>query len=224
MHTLHKMPWSVSCICIQVIAMDRIDDIIERIEKNVKPHEIPFREPWKVLISTVLSQRTKDETTAAVSSRLFHIYPDLESLANAPLDEIEKILRPIGFYREKARRIREIARILLKDYKGDVPESKDLLLKLPGVGTKTANIVLSFCFDRDYIAVDTHVHRISNRLGLVKTKTPEQTEVELMKIVDRKYWKKINKLLVEFGKSICTPKKPRCGICPLKDICPSANM
>lgn len=201
-----------------------IDEIIERIEKVIEPHRIPFREPWKVLISTVLSQRAKDETTGMVSENLFRRYPDLRSIAEAKLDDLEDILRPIGFYREKARRIREIARILLKNYGGNVPDSKELLMNLPGVGTKTANIVLSVCFDQDYIAVDTHVHRITNRLGLVKTKTPEQTEKELMNIVDRKHWKKLNSLLVEFGKNICTPLRPKCVICPLNDICPSASL
>lgn len=222
MHKVYKMSRAMPSLCLQVIPMD-MDDIIKRIKKTVEPHRIPFDDPWKVLISTVLSQRTRDETTGEVSKRLFQKYPDLEKLSKAELKDLEDILRPIGFYREKAKRIRDIARILIRDYNGIVPENKEELMKLPGVGTKTANIVLSVCFGKDYIAVDTHVHRISNRLGLVNTRSPEETEKELMKIVDKKYWKELNSLLVEFGKKICRPVNPRCNECPLREICPSAN-
>lgn len=203
---------------------EKIENEIKILMKHIKPHVIPFDEPWKVLISTVLSQRTKDETTAEVSRRLYKKYPDLERLANAEIKDLENILRPIGFYKEKAKRIKEIAKILIEDYNGKVPEEKDTLMKLPGVGTKTANIVLSISFNKDYIAVDTHVHRISNRLGWVKTKRPEETEIELMKIIDKKYWKILNSILVEFGKSICKPKGQRCDICPLRDLCPSSRI
>ncbi|MDP8012208.1 MAG: endonuclease III domain-containing protein [Thermoplasmata archaeon] len=203
---------------------EKYEMMIKRLIEKIKPHEIPFSEPWKVLISTVLSQRTKDETTAMVSERLYKIYPDLESISKANLDHLENVLKPIGFYREKAKRIREIAKILINEYNGKVPEDKDLLMKLPGVGTKTANIVLSISFKKDYIAVDTHVHRISNRLGWVKTKTPEETEIELEKIIDKKYWKILNGILVEFGKNICKPVNPKCEICPLNDLCPSSKI
>ncbi|MGC8564900.1 MAG: endonuclease III [Thermoplasmata archaeon] len=203
---------------------EKIEIVIKILMKKISPHKIPYNEPWKVLISTVLSQRTKDETTATVSKRLFEKYPNLNDLANAKNEDLEILLKPIGFYREKAKRIKEIARIILDDYGGNVPKEKDLLLKLPGVGTKTANIVLSVSYSKDYIAVDTHVHRISNRLGWVKTKTPEETELELMKIIDRSYWKIINSVLVEFGKSICRPKGPRCDICPVSNYCPSSRI
>jgi len=202
----------------------KIEIVIKILMEKIKPHKIPYNEPWKVLISTVLSQRTKDETTATVSRRLFEKYPNLNDLVNAKNEDLEILLKPIGFYREKAKRIKEIARIILDDYAGNVPKEKDLLLKLPGVGTKTANIVLSVSFSKDYIAVDTHVHRISNRLGWVKTRTPEETELELMKIIDRRYWKTINSLLVEFGKSICRPKGPKCDICPVSNYCPSSRI
>jgi len=202
----------------------KIEIVIKILMEKINPHKIPYNEPWKVLISTVLSQRTKDETTATVSRRLFEKYPNLNDLVNAKNEDLEILLKPIGFYREKAKRIKEIARIILDDYAGNVPKEKDLLLKLPGVGTKTANIVLSVSFSKDYIAVDTHVHRISNRLGWVKTRTPEETELELMKIIDRRYWKTINSLLVEFGKSICRPKGPKCDICPVSKYCPSSRI
>ncbi len=203
---------------------EKYEMMIERLLQTIKPHIIPFNEPWKVLISTVLSQRTKDETTAKVSNKLYEKYPDLESIANANVEDLENILKPIGFYNEKANRIREISRILIEEYGGQVPDEKDLLMKLPGVGTKTANIVLSMSFDKDYIAVDTHVHRISNRLGWVKTNTPEETEIELEKIIDKKYWKILNGIMVEFGKNVCKPVNPRCDICPLNDICPSSRI
>ncbi|MEM3965606.1 MAG: endonuclease III, partial [Thermoplasmata archaeon] len=155
---------------------------------------------------------------------LFEKYSDLESLSNADPVDLENLLKPIGFYREKAKRIKEIARLLLEKYDGKVPSERDLLIQLPGVGQKTANIVLSVCFDKKYIAVDTHVHRISNRLGWVNTKRPEDTEKELMKILDKKYWNMINSLFVEFGKKICRPVKPKCKECPVNDLCPSANL
>ncbi|MEL9998536.1 MAG: endonuclease III [Thermoplasmata archaeon] len=204
--------------------MNNIEIIIERISKVIKPHRIPFSDPWKVLLATVLSQRTKDEITEIVSKRLFEKYSDLESLSNADPVDLENLLKPIGFYREKAKRIKEIARLLLEKYDGKVPSERDLLIQLPGVGQKTANIVLSVCFDKKYIAVDTHVHRISNRLGWVNTKRPEDTEKELMKILDKKYWNMINSLFVEFGKKICRPVKPKCKECPVNDLCPSANL
>ena len=204
--------------------MNNIEIIIERISKVIKPHRIPFSDPWKVLLATVLSQRTKDEITEIVSKRLFEKYSDLESLSNADPVDLENLLKPIGFYREKAKRIKEIARLLLEKYDGKVPSERDLLIQLPGVGQKTANIVLSVCFDKKYIAVDTHVHRISNRLGWVNTKRPEDTEKELMKILDKKYWNMINYLFVEFGKKICRPVKPKCKECPVNDLCPSANL
>lgn len=200
---------------------EKIENEIKILMENIKPHVIPFKEPWMVLISTVLSQRTKDETTAKVSKLLFSKYPNLKKIADADILELQEILKPIGFYREKAKKIKEIANILINEYNGKVPEDKDLLMKLPGVGSKTANIVLSNSFGKDYIAVDTHVHRISNRLGWVRTKTPEETEMELMKIIDKKYWKILNSILVEFGKNICKPKGQRCDICPLGQYCPS---
>ncbi len=196
-----------------------ITDIIEKVEKTVGQHKMPYEKPWKILISTVLSQRTRDETTEKVSRALFSRYRTIEEISNADLRDLENILKPIGFYREKAKRIREIAKILVENYNGNVPENKEELMKLPGVGSKTANIVLSMGFHQNYIAVDTHVHRIFNRLGIVKTKYPEETEKELMKIVPEDYWIRINSVFVEFGKKICKPIGPKCSICPLLEQC-----
>ncbi len=196
-----------------------ITEIIEKVEETVGHHKLPFNEPWKILISTVLSQRTRDETTEKVSKDLFSRYRTLEELSNAEIKNLEKMLKPIGFYREKAKRIKEISKILLERYNGEVPKSKEELMDLPGVGSKTANIVLSIGFNMNYIAVDTHVHRIFNRLGVVKTKYPEETEKELMRLVPEEYWIRINSVFVEFGKKVCRPIGPKCTICPLLDCC-----
>ena len=136
------------------------------------------------------------------------------------MEEIEALIWDVGFYRGKAGRIKEISRILLKEYEGRVPDDMESLLKFPGVGRKTANCVLAHAFFQDALAVDTHVHRISNRMGMVRTKSPEETEIELKKVFPQRYWKHINLLLVKLGQNICRPISPRCEICSLNDICP----
>ncbi len=196
-----------------------IEKVIEILRASVPEHPYKSREPFKVLIATVISQRTKDEVTYTVAERLFEKYPTPKDMKNAPVDEIARLIYPAGFYKEKAKKIKEIARIIDEEYGGKVPDTLEELLKLPGVGRKTANIVLSRCFGKDAIAVDTHVHRISNRLGWVYTKNPEETERELMKVLPKKYWRDINELLVMFGRTICRPISPRCEICPIKSFC-----
>ncbi len=203
--------------------MKNYEKILRKIFESVEPHKHPFKEPWKVLISTILSQRTKDETTEKISKLLYDRYKTLDELKNANIDELMELIKGIGFYRAKAKNIKEVAKILIEKYNGNVPDNKEDLLLLPGVGSKTANIVLSVCFDKDYIAVDTHVHRIMNRIGIVNTKTPEETEKKLMEIIDKKYWKKINEYFVEFGKKICLPRNPKCEICPVKNYCKYYN-
>ena len=175
---------------------------------------------FEVLISTVLSQRTRDENTAKAAEQLFSKYRTPKQIANANAKEIEKLIKPSGFYRVKARRIKEISRILAEQYNSRVPKSLDELLKLPGVGRKTAGIVMCYGFGIPAsIPVDTHVHRISNRLGLVKTKHPEQTEQALMQFVPKKYWLDLNELFVKFGQLICRPIKPHCRECPITKYC-----
>ncbi|MEM3399797.1 MAG: endonuclease III [Candidatus Micrarchaeia archaeon] len=181
------------------------------------------RDPFRVLISTVLSQRTRDENTALASERLFSIYQTPLEIAHADLKEIEKLIKPSGFYKVKARRIKEISKIISEKYGGKTPENFEELLSLPGVGRKTANCVLAYGFGKDAIAVDTHVHRISNRLGLVKTKKPEETEMELIEKLPKKHWREFNDLLVKFGQSICLPRNPRCGICRVSRFCDYAK-
>jgi len=177
------------------------------------------RDPFKVLISCILSQRTKDEITEKVTNNLFSVVDLPEDLIKIDDKELEKILYSIGFYKVKAKRLREISKILIDKYNGLVPNDLEELLTLPGVGRKTANIVITKGFNKDGVAVDTHVHRISNRLGLVKTKKPEDTELNLRKIVPRKYWIELNDCLVNFGKKICTPISPKCSICPIEKYC-----
>jgi endonuclease-3 len=177
------------------------------------------KDPFKVLISTIISQRTRDEQTAAASKRLFSAFPTAEELADADIKEIEKLIAPAGFYRVKAKKIKEVSNIILTENKGKVPDDFDSLIKLPSVGRKTANCVLVFGFGRPAIPVDTHVHRISNRLGLVKTSKPEETEMALVEILPKKYWLDINHLFVSFGKKVCRPQNPRCDSCPLTDMC-----
>ena len=175
--------------------------------------------PFSILIGTILSARTKDESTTKVVKVLFSKYKNPKQLANAKLKDVEKIIKPIGFYHVKSKRIIEVAKIIDSKYKGKVPEDLDTLVQLPGVGRKTANCVLVYAFEKPAIPVDIHVHRISNRLGLVETKNPEETEQELMKKVDKKFWIDINDTFVMYGQNICKPISPMCDVCKIKRIC-----
>ena len=175
--------------------------------------------PFSILIGTILSARTKDESTTKVVKVLFSKYKNPKQLANAKLKDIEKIIKPIGFYHVKSKRIIEVAKIIDSKYKGKVPEDLDTLVQLPGVGRKTANCVLVYAFEKPAIPVDIHVHRISNRLGLVETKNPEETEQELMKKVDKKFWIDINDTFVMYGQNICKPISPMCDVCKIKRSC-----
>ncbi len=177
------------------------------------------RTPFQILISTIISLRTKDEVTAEASERLFKLADNPYDMLKLSEEEIAKAIYPAGFYRNKAKTIKEISRILVEKYNGHVPDTLEELLKLPGVGRKTANLVLALSFNKPAICVDVHVHRITNRLGFVKTKTPEETEQELMKKVPREYWNKINDLLVAFGQTICKPVSPFCSKCPVSQYC-----
>jgi endonuclease-3 len=177
------------------------------------------RDPYRVLISCLLSLRTKDEVTAVASKRLLTRASTPEAMVRLTNEEIEALIYPVGFYHRKAEQIREISRVLIDEYDSSVPDALDELLKLKGVGRKTANIVITMGFNKQGIAVDTHVHRISNRLGLVTTKTPEQTEFALRDILPKKHWIVFNNLLVMHGQKICTPISPRCSICPISVYC-----
>jgi endonuclease-3 len=178
------------------------------------------RDPWTVLVSTVLSLRTKDEVTAAASRSLLEEAPGPAELLALGEKETARLIYPAGFYRTKAANLRKIAAILLERYEGRVPPDMEALLALPGVGRKTANLVITEAFDMDGICVDTHVHRISNRMGWVETESPEKTETALRKTLPRKYWKRINALLVKYGQGICRPVSPLCSRCFIARFCP----
>ncbi|MCV0365647.1 MAG: endonuclease III [Nitrosopumilus sp.] len=175
--------------------------------------------PFSILIGTILSARTKDEATTKAVKALFSKYKNPKELANAKIKDVEKIIKSIGFYHVKSKRIIEVAKIIDKKYKGKVPDNLDTLVQLPGVGRKTANCVLVYAFEKPAIPVDIHVHRISNRLGLVDTKNPEETEQELMKKIQKKYWIDINDTFVMYGQNICKPISPMCDVCKIKKMC-----
>ncbi len=182
-------------------------------------HDAEDGNPFSILIGTILSARTKDENTAKVVKKLFSEYKTAKDLANAKTKDIEKIIKSIGFYHVKARRIIDVAKIIESQYGGVVPANLDQLVMLPGVGRKTANCVLVYAFEKPAIPVDIHVHRISNRLGLVETKTPEETEFALMEKIPKKYWLRVNDTFVMYGQNICKPISPMCGVCKIKNLC-----
>ncbi len=177
------------------------------------------KDPFHVLISCILSLRTQDSTTSGASERLFRLADTPERLCKLPVARIQKAIYPVGFYRVKAERIKEIACQIVKKYKGHVPDNIEELLRLKGVGRKTANLVVARGYNKPAICVDTHVHRITNRWGYVKTRTPEQTEFVLREKLPVKYWKDINGLLVAFGQGICRPISPICSKCLIYRYC-----
>ena len=208
--------------------MKRIIDGMIKTMNSVKPprmtalrelHEAETGGPFSILIGTILSARTRDESTTKVVKELFKIYPSAKELAGAKVKDVEKIIKAIGFYHVKSRRIIEVAKVITTQYGGRVPQDLDKLVELPGVGRKTANCVLVYAFEKPAIPVDIHVHRISNRLGLVDTKSPEETEQALLKKVPKKYWLDINDTFVMYGQNICKPVSPMCDVCKIKKNC-----
>ncbi|NQW02476.1 MAG: endonuclease III [Acidobacteria bacterium] len=178
-------------------------------------------DPFQVLIATLLSAQTKDAVTAAASERLFKVARTPKTLAAVTVGRIERLIYPVSFYRNKARHVKQACRQILDDFGGNVPDTMEELLTLAGVGRKTANLVLILSHaSRDNICVDTHVHRISNRLGWVRTKTPEQTERALYEVVPRKWWPDVNLYLVTWGQNVCKPVYPRCRACVVSSLCP----
>jgi endonuclease-3 len=180
--------------------------------------------PFEILVSTLLSLRTKDEVTAVAAARLFAEARTPQGLVALGEKEVARLIYPVGFYPTKAGRLIEISRILLAEYQGMVPDRMEALLNLPGVGRKTANLVLLEGFDRPAMCVDTHVHRISNRIGYVHTRTPEQTEMALRRKLPRRHWRRYNELLVAFGQTVCKPVSPFCSRCPVSEMCPRAGV
>ncbi len=177
------------------------------------------KDPFKILIATILSSRTNDTTTTKVIQRLFKVVKNISSLETVPHDELEKLIFPVGFYKQKAIQLKKLPLVLKNNFNGIIPDEIDQLIKLPGVGRKTANLVRWAAFGKPAICVDVHVHRICNRWGYVKTKDPEETEMLLREILPRQYWPFINHYLVSLGQTICKPRNPKCKTCPLIDIC-----
>jgi endonuclease-3 len=202
--------------------MKTIEEFVEEKTMIKKFVEEKFN-PFQILVATILSARTKDELSEKISRKIFEKVKDPKDLLKFGENELAKEIYPVGFYRIKARNLLKLAKIIIEKYNGKVPEKMEELLELPGVGRKTANIVLSYAFNKPAIAVDTHVHRIFNRWGFVNTKTPEETEFILRNKLPKRLWKKINNLLVSFGRNICKPKNPLCEKCPINKMCPFPN-
>ena len=198
---------------------DRIIKIVEELNNVFEIRVFLDHDPYRVLVRTILSQRTRDENTDQATNNLFSKYKDIYEVVGAPTEDVQELIKPAGFYRVKAGRIQEVSQILIDECGGEVPDTLEELVKLPGVGRKTANCVLVFAFELPAIPVDTHVHRISNRMGLVNTKTPDETEIELSKIAPKDLWIKLNDLMVQFGQNICKPTSPQCEVCPVNYLC-----
>ncbi len=198
--------------------MKKAEKIVKLIIDYVN-YDIRLEDPYKCLIRTIISQRVRDQITDVVTENFFRTFKNIKEVAEAPVEDISKAIEKAGMRNQKATRIKKLSQILIKDRDGKVPDTLEELLKLPGVGRKTANIVLSYAYGKDTIAVDTHVHRISNRTGLVNTKKPDDTEFELMKIVPKKLWNPLNISFVEYGKVICKPINPQCGKCVVNKYC-----
>lgn len=208
-----------------------IDPILRDIAKMVRESKDPRAtaltelkeaedgDPFRILIGTILSQRTRDEKTTLATESLFRGFKTPQELSRADEATVRELIKPVGFYNKKAKSIITVAKILVDEFGGEVPSEMDDLMTLPWVGRKTANCVLVYGFEKPAIPVDTHVHRISNRLGLVDTKTPEQTESQLVKTVPRRYWLRLNDLFVRFGQTTCRPVGPRCSECALTARC-----
>ncbi|MEJ2717734.1 MAG: endonuclease III [Deltaproteobacteria bacterium] len=204
-----------------------IHKIISILREEVRSLQVPIvtevsrqrREPFEVLVATILSLRTKDEVTRVAAARLLERARTPSEILALPEEEIAKLIFPVGFYKTKARTLRGICRDLLEKHGGNVPDDLDELLQLKGVGRKTANLVITLGFGKYGVCVDTHVHRVCNRLGYVQTKTPDETEMALRKKLPRKYWIEFNDLLVTWGQNICRPTSPFCSRCKIRPYC-----
>jgi endonuclease-3 len=214
--------------------IEHVDELFKLLKKGLRKFETPVINrakrdiddtPFNTLISCVLSLRTKDEVTEKASLRLLKKYNTPEKILTLSEKRISELIYPVGFYKTKAKRLKEISKTLIDDYSSNVPEDFDELLKLKGVGRKTANIVMVYGHKKTgYLPIDTHCHKIPNRLGWIKTKTPEETEVALRKILPEKYWDDFNDLFVTFGQNICVPISPFCSKCPIEKYCKKINV
>ncbi len=213
----------------KTVKKQEIAKAINTLENYYKKHRKPTirrtsqtkdkEKAFKTLIACLLSLRTKDKNTEIVSKKLFSVADTPKKIANLPIKKLEKLIYSSGFYKNKARTIKSVSEVILKKYKGKVPDTESELLSIKGIGRKTANIVLNFAFNKLALPIDIHCHRIPNRLGWIKTKTPEQTEKELEKILSKKYWREFNSLFVLHGQTICKPRSPLCSKCPINKYC-----
>ncbi len=207
--------------------IEDIPKVNRALKKEYEAHNAPIIEliqaqtnsPFKVLVGTILSARTKDETTAAACRKLFKVIHTPQDFRKVSQKELESLIFPVGFYHTKAKHLKEMPDVIEREFNGKIPDTIEGLCKLPGVGRKTANLVVTIAFNKYGICVDVHVHRISNRLGLIKTKTPLETEMKLREILPKRYWKAWNSHLVSFGQLLCRPINPHCERCPIIKYC-----
>ena len=209
-----------------------ISKVYRVLKKEFTRHQMPIvdlievqtNDPFKVLVTTILSARTKDQTTAAAAARLFQQITVPEDINRYSVTELEKLIFPVGFYHDKARHLKELPTVLKKQFGGKIPDTVDELIALPGVGRKTANLVVAVAFNKPAVCVDIHVHRIFNRLGYLVTKNPFQTEMTLREHLPQKYWTTFNSYFVSFGQHLCRPINPQCGHCPVSSYCSRINV
>ncbi len=199
--------------------ISKILDTLEKTHPLTMLEELAHYTPFQRLVMTLLSARSKDSTTIPIVKELFAQYPTPEDYVSMDLRKLEKLIYGVGFFRVKAKNVKKLSKIIIEKHNGIVPDTLQELTALPGVGRKTANCVLAYVFKKPAIAVDIHVHRISNRLGWVSTRTPEKTEFALMEVVPQDRWIDINRLLVGHGQTLCLPRKPHCAICPVQEWC-----
>ncbi|MBI2138133.1 endonuclease III [Candidatus Woesearchaeota archaeon] len=214
------------------MAKFQINKVYPILKKEVLGYKVPVvdliemqtHDPFKVLVTTMLSARTKDETTLEAAKRLFERVKKPEDFNNVSVRQIQELIYPVGFYNNKARFLKELPKTLNEKFNGKIPETIDELIQIGGVGRKTANLVVSVAFRKPGMCVDTHVHRIMNRMGYVRTKNPHETEMALRKKLPLKYWENINSMLVAFGQNTCRPISPWCSRCPIRGHCPRAGV
>jgi endonuclease III len=194
-------------------------EILDTTYPTLAMHEVHGKDPFRMLVAVVLSQRARDAITVPTAATLFERITTAQDLADFPIEELEAIIQPIGFHKEKAKSLKELANVLVDQYGGQVPTTEEELLSLPRVGRKTANIILTTFFDTPQIAVDIHVHRITNRLGWVQTKNPLHTEKELTQLIPQQFHSIVNRVFVAHGQNICLPIIPKCSVCPVEKYC-----
>lgn len=205
----------------------QIDKVYAILKREAVHYQVPVvdlvkmqtNDPFKVLITTLLSARTKDQTTLVAAQRLFGKVKNFGDLSKLSQKELEQLIYPVGFYKTKAKHLKQLPLAIAEKFNNTIPQTVEELIQLPGVGRKTANLVVAVAFEKPGMCVDTHVHRIINRLGYVKTKNPYETEMALRKKLPMQYWEKINSLLVAFGQHLCTPVSPKCSVCPIFKYC-----